>query len=394
MTLANAADLFLESGPATKPGTVPLIGKVTFEHRPGRPNAHPPLILTTDGEAPASRSWLPEDPAGRAETAELERLVTDRACRVFGAHHVDASPVSARAALSHVLARVVEPHDTVMDMWLSETSFTGGGPKTGATGRWIGYGLAARGEVDYDETVALAREFRPAVIVCGSGSYPRVLDFARLRAIADEVDALLVADISAVTGLVAAGLHSSPVGHAQITVAESGGGLVLCGKDGETPFGGNGRTLAQRLGRVATSVPPDAARLPELRAKAESLAAAGTPEYHTVHADMVKNARVLAESLQALGHRIVSGGTDTQLVLLDLTASGLTGAIAEPALADAGVTVASCRVPGDDPHPGAAGGLLLSSATLTRQGFAAAEFRRCAELIDTVLGSIRPAFSR
>jgi glycine hydroxymethyltransferase len=389
MTLANAADLFLESGPATNPGTVPLNGKVTFEHRQGRQNAHTPLILTTDDEAPASRSWLPEDPAGRAETAELEQLVSVQARQVFGAHHVDASPASARAALSHVLTRVVEPHDTVMDMWMSETSFTGDGPKPGTTGRWIGYGLTGQGEVDYDETTALAREFRPAVIVCGSGSYPRVLDFARLRAIADDVDALLVADISSVTGLVAAGLYPSPVDLAHVTVAAIGGGLILCGKDGETPFGGNGRTLARRLGRVATSVPPDAARLPGLRAKAESLAAAGTSGFHTVHADMVKNARVLAESLQSLGHRLVSDGTDTHLVLVDLTASGLTGAIVEPALADAGIAAASGRVPGDDPHPGAAGGLLLSSAALTRQGFAAAEFRQCAELIDTVLGSIR-----
>lgn len=378
MTLANAADLFLPEA-------------TSF----GREAIETPLILTAPtATAPPRPTWTPQNTADRTKLAETDRVATALARKVFGARHADVSPRSSDAALAHVLSRLAEPGDTVLDLWLAGGSHFGSADR-GAV-RWISYGVDEADRVDYDGASALAAEFRPSVLVCGSSSYPRHLDFARLRQIADECGAYLVADISAVTGLVAAQLYPNPVGDAHVTIAATddhldgdGGGLVLCGEDGTRPFGGNGRTLSQRLGKVGKSVPPDGSGLPELTAKAGALAMAGSAWFRTVGLAMLENARTLAETLSARGYRLVSGGTDTHLVLLDLTPLGLTGGPAERALTAAGIPVTRTRVPADPAHPDAAGGLLLASSLLTQRGCSPAEFRRIGELVHAVLDSMR-----
>ncbi len=232
------------------------------------------------------------------------------------------------------------------------------------------------------------------MILCGAGSYPRHVDFARLRALADEVGALLVADIAAGTGLVATGLAPSPVDHAHVTVASTHqqlggphGGLVLCGRDADLVLDGDVRTLAERLRRAGGCAA--AAGRPVTAAKARVLGHAGGPEFRVLAERILMAATVLAEELALLGHTLVAGGTDTQLCVLDLTGTGLTGALAERVLAEAGVVVTRCRVPADDPHDADCGGIALSSTVLAQRGFGAAEIRQVAALVDQALRAVR-----
>ncbi|MEW2500981.1 hypothetical protein AB0878_10910 [Amycolatopsis sp. NPDC047767] len=361
------------------------------------PPARPaPLILAAPGTAqPARAAWVPRTTADRAKLAEAQRTAAALGRRVFGAWHVDPTPRTTALALGHVLSRLAEPGDTVLDFWLAQGIHVA--PPSANGLRRIAYGVGPDGHVDLDAAEDLAREFRPSVVLCGSAAHPRRFDFARLRRIADEHEALLVADISAMTALVAAQVHPNPVDVAHVTVAATdehlGGGdgaMILSGRDASVPFGGNGRTLSQRLGKLVYAAPPDSADVDELTAKAGALAMAGSDRFHRIAKRMVRHARTVATRLRAEGHELVSGGTDTHLVLLDLTARGFSGTAAARELAAAGISVTPHRVPVDPGDERAAGGLLVSTASLTQHGCDATGFDACARLLDDALAVLRP----
>ncbi|MEV4603170.1 hypothetical protein AB0K15_37955 [Amycolatopsis sp. NPDC049253] len=376
MTLANATEV--------------------VRHRADPPGRPAPLILAAHGAAPPARApWVPRTTADRAKLAEAQRTAAALGRRVFGAWHVDPTPRTASLALGHVLSRLAEHGDTVLDFWLGNGNHVAPPSSNGL--RHIAYGVGPDGHVDLAAAEDLAREFRPSVILCGSSAHPRRFDFARLRRIADEHEALLVADISAMTALVAAQVHTNPVDIAHVTVAATdehlGGGdgaMILSGRDASVPFGGNGRTLSQRLGKLVYTSPPDSADLDELTAKAGALAMAGSDRFHRIAKHMIRHARTVATRLRAEGHDLVSGGTDTHLVLLDLTSRGFTGTAAARVLATAGISVTPHRVPADPAVEEAAGGLLVSTASLTQHGCDATGFDACARLLDDALTALRP----
>ncbi|MDI6102984.1 serine hydroxymethyltransferase [Actinoplanes sp. NEAU-A12] len=330
--------------------------------------------------------------SSRPTHAQVEALAASRAEALFGAEYADVRPASATQALELVLTALLEPHDAVMDLRMAPGPALGG-DRPGAR-RWVGYGLTDDGSVDHEAAAALAREHRPRVILCGGTSHPRATDFARFRRLADEIDALLVADISAVTGLVAAGLHDSPVERAHVTVADTHrqlggprGGVIMTGPDGDTLLDGGNQTLSQVLRRAGDRGARDAVSPATVAAKARALTLAGGESFRTLMATTVANAAALAGALLDLGHRLVTGGTDTDLVTIELTGTGIGGRRAERVLAEAGIVVTATRVPTDS--PGApAGGLALGSTVSAQRGMGDTEMRRCAELVHMMLRGI------
>lgn len=342
--------------------------------------------------------------AGCAEIDVIEQLAIDRAKDVFGARYVNVQPHSATTANYAVLSSLLRPGDVILGMRLDQGGHLTHGYKIAYSGSYfdgVGYGLDATGQIDYAEVAELAREHRPKLIVCGATSYPRQVDWARFREIADEVGALLMADISHITGLVATGLHPSPIDHAHVTttcthkqLAGPRGGLIMCGRDADMPFGDTGRTLSQQLARAVFPFFQGAPVLPAIAGKARALAIAGTDRYRESARRIVDNAATLAEALGDAGYRLVTGGTDNHIVLLDLTDTGLSGLVAEKALEEAWIVVNKNHIPGDRRPPATSSGVRIGTNAVAQRGFGAAEMRQCADLIDRVLRAVRPRGDR
>ena len=227
----------------------------------------------------------------------------------------------------------------------------------------------------------VAREHRPKIIVTGATAYPRVIDFARARAVADEVGALLMADIAHIAGLVAAGVHPTPVGHAQLitssthkTLRGPRGGLVLCDE-----------AYARRIDRGVFPNAQGGPLMHVIAGKAVAFVEASTEAFRAYSRQTVENARVLGETLVASGLRVVSGGSDNHLLLVDVTPKGLTGQSAEDALAHAGIIVNKNAIPYDELPPATASGIRIGTPALTSRGLESEELRRVGELIARVL---------
>ncbi|GLU50149.1 serine hydroxymethyltransferase [Nocardiopsis ansamitocini] len=338
--------------------------------------------------------------AGCEQADVIERLAVDRAKEVFGAQYVNTQSHSATTANYTVLSSLLRPGDTIMGMRLDQGGHLTHGSRAAYSGTYfqaIGYGLDADGLIDYDEAAALAAFHRPKLIICGATAYPRNVDWARFRRIADQVGALLMADISHTAGLVAAGLNTSPIDHAHVTttcthkqLAGPRGGLIMCGKDAGTPFGDTGRTLAEQLARALFPYFQGAPILPMIAAKARALGLARTAAYRRTMRRTVDNSRALADELTALGYTVVSGGSDNHIVLLDLTGNALSGLVAEKALESVGIIVNKNRVPGDRRSASTCSGIRIGTNSVAQRGFGAAEMRHCAELIHQVLEAVRP----
>ncbi|GAA2380733.1 MULTISPECIES: serine hydroxymethyltransferase [Streptomyces] len=331
---------------------------------------------------------------------QVERLATDRAAALFGARYANVQPHSCSSANLSVLFTLMRPGDTLLGLHLDAGGHLTHGAPASVTGRCfhaVHYGLGPDGRVDLEQVADLARRHRPKVIVAGASAYPRTWDYAAFRAVADEVDAYLLADISHIAGLVAAGAHPSPVDVAHVTttstykqLAGPRGGLILLGAAADTAPGAAGRTpLAERIQRGVfprTQGTPDAAAI---AAKARALALAAQPRFTTLAHRIKANARALADALSARGHRLVSGGTDNHMVLLDLSGGTVTGAAAEEALQDCGILANRNRVPGDTRPPLVTSGLRLGTNILAQRGMGPSEMAVCAELVDTVVRGLR-----
>ena len=311
----------------------------------------------------------------------VERLAQERALALFGAEHANVQPHSGSQANQAVYFTVLEPGDTVLGMDLTHGGhLTHGHPLnlSGQLYKFIGYGVRRGDEtIDYDALSDLAREHRPKLIVCGASAYPRTIDFARIAGIAGEVGAKVMADIAHIAGLVAAGLHPSPVPHCDFvtttthkTLRGPRGGLVLCKKE-----------HARALNRVVFPGIQGGPFMHIIAAKAVALHEALQPDYRAYIGHVVDNAEVLAARIAGHGYRIVSGGTDTHLFLVDVFSKGVTGKDAEAALEAAGITVNKNTIPFETNPPMVASGLRIGTPAVTTRGMGRDEMQRIAELI-------------
>jgi glycine hydroxymethyltransferase len=338
--------------------------------------------------------------AGCEVVDDVETLAAARACEIFGASYANVQPHSGSSANLAVLFTLMKPSDTLLGMHLDAGGhLTHGSPAslTGQCFRPVCYGVGPDGLIDYDEVAQLARTHRPRVIVCGASSYPRVIDFARFREIADSVGAWLLADISHIAGLVVAGEHPSPVGLAHVTTTSTykqlygpRGGLILAGPDAYRP-GPDGRTtLAAALQRAIFPRAQGTPDLAAVAAKARALAALGTPQFRAVARRVRLDAHQLAAELADRGQALVTGGTDNHLVLIDVGTKGYTGVVIERALEECGITVNKNRIPGDTKSARVTSGIRLGTNTLALRGLEPGDMGRCADLFCQVVSAVEP----
>ena len=316
---------------------------------------------------------------------EIETLAIERAKSLFGAEHANVQPHSGAQANMAVYFGLLKPGDTLMGMRLDQGGHLTHGSSVNFSGKlfeFVSYGVDRESElIDYDEMAALAREHRPKIIVTGATAYPREIDFARAREIADEVDALLMADMAHIAGLVASGVHATPVGQAQLVTSSTHktlrgprGGMVLCDQK-----------YARRVDRGVFPNAQGGPLMHVVAGKAVALAEAATAEFRAYSQQTVDNARALGETLVEAGLRVVSGGTDTHLLLVDVTPKGLTGQAAEDALSRAGIIANKNAIPYDELPPATASGIRIGTPALTSRGLATAELRQVGELITRIL---------
>jgi len=316
---------------------------------------------------------------------EVEQLAIDRAKQLFGAEHANVQPHSGAQANMAAYLAVMKAGETLMGLALPHGGHLTHGATVNFSGslfRSVQYGVKEdTGRVDYDQVRDLARRERPKVLVAGGSAYARIFDFPVMRAIADEVGATFLVDMSHFAGLVAAGVHPSPVPHAQIvtttthkTLRGPRGGMILCRQD-----------LAKAVDKWVFPGTQGGPLEHVIAAKAVALGEALAPSFRDYAAQVVRNAQALAAALIARGYAIVSGGTDTHLMLVDLRTKNLTGKEAEQLLDRAGITVNKNTIPGDPQSPFVTSGIRLGTPAVTTRGFKEPEFGVVAELIDTAL---------
>jgi len=314
-----------------------------------------------------------------------ERLAIERAKELFGAEHVNVQPHSGTQANMAVYFSCLEPGDTLMGMDLSSGGHLTHGHPLSYSGRdfeVVAYGVDRETEViDYEEVSRIAQEHRPKLIVCGASAYSREIDFERFRSIADGVGALLMADIAHIAGLVAAGLHSSPLPHCDFvtttthkTLRGPRGGLVLCKEK-----------FAKQLDRAVFPGIQGGPLMHIIAAKAVALREALGESFKLYQGQLVRNASAMADRLAQHEFRIVAGGTDNHLFLLDVSASGLTGKQAQVALEAAGITVNKNTIPYDPNPPLVASGIRIGTPAVTSREMKEAEMGVIADLIAKVL---------
>jgi len=318
-----------------------------------------------------------------AETLALERLK-----RIFGADHANVQPHSGAQANMAVFMALLQPGDTVLGMSLAHGGHLTHGTKVSFSGKLynaIAYGVRKDTElIDFDEVRALAREHRPKLIVAGASAYPRVMEYEPFREIASEIGAALLVDFAHIAGLVAVGLHPSPVPLADFvsstthkTLRGPRGGFVLCTQKWAVP--------------LDKSVFPGIQGGPlmhTIAAKAVAFGEALQPDFKTYQQGVVENARVMADEFMRAGLRLVGGGTDTHLMLVDVSVKGLTGKAVEAYLDDINVTVNKNAIPFDTQKPMVASGIRIGTPAITSRGFGVPECREVARIICDALGDI------
>ena len=319
-----------------------------------------------------------------------EQLAIDRAKALFGADFANVQPHSGAQANMAVLFALLQPGDTILGLGLAHGGHLTHGAAPTVSGRWfkpVAYGVDPVTQViDYDAVESLAREHQPKLIIAGGSAYPRTLDFARFRAIADAVGALLMVDMAHIAGLVAGGVHPNPVPHAHVvtttthkTLRGPRGGLILT----------NDEAIAKKINSAVFPGVQGGPLEHVIAAKAVAFGEALEPSFKAYARQVAANAKVLAQGLADRGAAIVSGGTDTHVVLVDLRPKGLTGKLAERALDEAGITCNKNGIPFDPAKPAVTSGIRLGTPACTTRGFGEAEFAKVAELIDRVLEAAR-----
>lgn len=320
-----------------------------------------------------------------------ENLAIERAKRLFGADHVNVQPHSGTQANMAVYFSVLEPGDTILGLNLAHGGHLSHGSPVNFSGRFFKvfpYGVNRETErLDFDALRTLAVAHRPRLIVVGASAYPRILDFATFSEIAKEVGALVMVDIAHIAGLIVAGLHPSPVPYAEFvtttthkTLRGPRGGMIMCKAE-----------YAPTLNKQVFPGMQGGPLMHIIAAKAVAFAEALTPEFKTYQRQVIANAKALADALQSHGFRLVSGGTDTHLMLIDLRGKGLTGKAAESVLDRAGITANKNAIPFDDAKPTVTSGIRIGTPAVTTRGMREGEMREIANLIADVLKDVSNA---
>ena len=335
---------------------------------------------------------------------EAENLARDRAKQLFNAEYTNVQPHSGSQANMAALMTFLENGDTVMGLDLAHGGhLTHGSPVnfSGQLFNFVSYHVHPdTGRVDFDEVWNLARKYKPKMIICGGSAYPRFIEFEQFREVVDEVDAFLMADIAHPAGLVAMGLHPSPIPYCDVitttthkTLRGPRGGMIMMGEDRENPWG----KVAPKSGRVKMiSELIDSMVMPGIQggplmhiiaAKAVAFGEALKPEFLEYARQIVDNAKNMAEEFLSRGYHLVSGGTDTHLILIDLTEKGITGKKAENALEKVGITVNKNMVPFDQKSPFVTSGIRIGTPAVTTRGMKEDEMKTIVALIDKVISS-------
>ena len=317
----------------------------------------------------------------------VEELAIERAKALFGAEHANVQPHAGAQANMAVYFSILSPGDTVLGMRLAHGGHLTHGSPVNFSGRlfnFIHYGVdQVTEQIDYDELERLAKEHRPKLVVAGASAYPRIIDFERIRTICDGIGAYLMVDMAHIAGLVAAGLHPSPVPYAHFvtttthkTLRGPRGGLILCKEE-----------FAKTLDRTIFPGTQGGPLMHIIAAKAVALREAATSEFAAYQRQVVENASALAKALTERGLRLVSGGTDNHLMLVDVRSLGLTGKVAEETLDSVGITVNKNAIPFDPESPFITSGIRLGSPAVTTRGMGSPEMEEIAEIICQVLAA-------
>ena len=326
---------------------------------------------------------------GGCENADIvESLAISRVKELFGAEHANVQPHSGAQANMAAYFAVLDQGDTVLGMQLDHGGHLTHGASVNFSGKvynFIPYGLDKDTEtIDYDEIERLAKEHKPKLIVAGCSAYPRVLDFARFRAIADSVGALLMVDMAHIAGLVAGGAHPSPFPHANIVTSTTQkslrgprGGFILCDED-----------LAKKIDFAVFPFTQGGPLMQAIAGKAVCFGQALKPEFSRYAHQVVANCKVLASELSEVGMRLVSGGTDNHMVLVDVTPLGITGQQAERALESVGIIANKNAIPFDPQPPRVTSGLRLGTPAITSRGMAEDEVKQVAAMLTKVLSDV------
>ncbi|WP_419961023.1 serine hydroxymethyltransferase [Psychrobacillus sp. BM2] len=315
----------------------------------------------------------------------VENIARDRLKEIFGAEHANVQPHSGSQANMAVYMTALQPGDTILGMNLSHGGhLTHGSPVnfSGIQYNFIEYGVSKETElIDYEEIRRIALEHKPKMIVAGASAYSRTIDFAKFREIADEVGAYLFVDMAHIAGLVAAGLHPNPVPHAHFvtstthkTLRGPRGGLILTTEE-----------FAKKIDKTIFPGIQGGPLMHVIAAKAVAFGEAQKPEFKEYQAQVIANAKALADSLTAEGIRIVSGGSDNHVMLLDVSALGLTGKVAEHVLDEVGITVNKNTIPFDTASPFITSGVRIGTPAVTSRGFKEAEMKEIASIIAKLL---------
>jgi glycine hydroxymethyltransferase len=313
---------------------------------------------------------------------QIEQIAIDRAKELFGAAHANVQPHSGAQANFAVFLSLLQPGDTIMGMDLSHGGHLTHGSPVNVSGKWFEvqhYGVSAETEqLDYDEIRDLALKHRPKLLICGYSAYPRVIRFDQFRAIADEVGALLLADIAHIAGLVATGHHPSPLPYCDVvtttthkTLRGPRGGLILT-RDPE---------LGKKFDKAVFPGSQGGPLEHVIAGKAIAFGEALQPEFKTYSAQVIRNAQAMAAQFQQRGFKLVSGGTDNHLILVDLRCIGMTGKRADQLVSGVNITANKNTVPFDPESPFVTSGLRLGSPAMTTRGLGAVEFTEIADII-------------
>ncbi len=316
---------------------------------------------------------------------EVENLARERACRLFGAEHANVQPHSGANANLAVFFALLKPGDTVLSMSLAHGGHLSHGSPVNISGTYfniVPYGLNPETEtIDYEEVRRLAKEHRPKLILAGASAYPRTIDFAAFRRIADEVGAYLMVDMAHIAGLVATGLHPSPIPYADVvtttthkTLRGPRGGMILCREQ-----------YAKQIDKAIFPGTQGGPLMHIIAAKAVAFGEALTEDFRTYQKQIVGNAATLANELTAKGVRLVSGGTDNHLMLIDLRDTGVTGKEFEARLDAVHITANKNTVPNDPASPFVTSGLRVGTPAVTSRGFGTAEMKQIAGFLTDIL---------
>jgi glycine hydroxymethyltransferase len=329
---------------------------------------------------------------GCAAVDVAEQLAIDRACQIFGCSFANVQPHSGAQANQGVMLALLQPGDTFLGMSLAAGGHLSHGAAPNLSGKWfraVQYGVRRDdGLLDYEELERLARTEKPRLIIAGGSAYPRVIDFARIRAVADEVGAIFMVDMAHFAGLVAGGVYPSPLPHAHVvtttthkTLRGPRGGLILS----------NDPDLGKRINSAMFPGLQGGPLMHVIAAKAVAFGEALRPDFRTYQKAVVANAKVLAETLVSRGFDIVTGGTDSHLLLVDLRPKRVTGKLAEASLERAHMTANKNAIPFDPEKPAVTSGIRLGTPAATTRGFGEAEFAEVGAMIDEVLTGLSGA---